>query len=211
MRNAFTLAETLITLGIIGVVAAITIPSTITKHRQNVIENGLKKAYSTITNAIIFSEIDNGPMSDWQEQNMDAYEFWDVYLKPYFKDAYICDKLKNCHGYKNVNYLKWHGMGEWNIATDNTRITFQLPDGTVVFWMKYSSEPEMKNFSKFIIVDANGSKGPNKGGVDVFRFERDYINGKITTLKGDCKTNIQYCTYEIMSNGWKFPDNYPIK
>ena len=46
MKKAFTLSEVLITLGIIGVVAAITIPSLITKYQKKVIETTLKEDYS---------------------------------------------------------------------------------------------------------------------------------------------------------------------
>lgn len=47
--NAFTLAEVLITLGIIGVVAAITIPTLVNKNNEKIRETQLKKAYSTLS------------------------------------------------------------------------------------------------------------------------------------------------------------------
>ena len=43
-QTAFTLAEVLITLGIIGVVAAMTLPSLIANHQKQVYVTGLKKA-----------------------------------------------------------------------------------------------------------------------------------------------------------------------
>lgn len=46
MRKGFTLAEVLITLGIIGVVAAITIPGLITAYKKHVIASSLKRAVS---------------------------------------------------------------------------------------------------------------------------------------------------------------------
>ena len=58
--NAFTLAEILITLGIIGVVAALTVPSLIQNHKKHVIETKLKHVYSIMNQAITMSEIDNG-------------------------------------------------------------------------------------------------------------------------------------------------------
>ena len=51
-KGAFTLAEVLITLGIIGVVAALTLPSLIQNHHEQVLENKLKKMYSTISQGI---------------------------------------------------------------------------------------------------------------------------------------------------------------
>ena len=50
-RAAFTLAEVLITLGIIGVVAALTLPTVISNYKKQVTVPKLQKAYSTINNA----------------------------------------------------------------------------------------------------------------------------------------------------------------
>ena len=52
IKNAFTLAEVLITLGIIGIVVALTLPTLIQNHRNQVVETRLKKFYSTINQAI---------------------------------------------------------------------------------------------------------------------------------------------------------------
>lgn len=57
---AFTLAEILITLGIIGVVAAMTMPVLTAKYRENVIKNQLKKAYSLVAQSLLQIEINNG-------------------------------------------------------------------------------------------------------------------------------------------------------
>ena len=54
-RFAFTLAEVLITLGIIGVVAALTMPTLITKYQKKATAAKLKNAYSTLQNAVLMS------------------------------------------------------------------------------------------------------------------------------------------------------------
>ncbi len=59
-RCAFTLAEVLITLGIIGVVAALTMPSLIEKHQKSVTINKLKSTYSILNNAIEHAKADYG-------------------------------------------------------------------------------------------------------------------------------------------------------
>ena len=56
---AFTLAEVLITLGIIGIIAAMTFPIMITKYQKQVTVERLKKFYSVMQNAIRLSEYDN--------------------------------------------------------------------------------------------------------------------------------------------------------
>ena len=59
-KQAFTSAEVLITLGIIGVVAALTMPTLIHNYRKSVVENKLKSEYSLIFNAIRMAEAKNG-------------------------------------------------------------------------------------------------------------------------------------------------------
>ena len=61
-KTAFTLAEVLITLGIIGVVAAMTIPNLLTAHKKHVIESKLERAVSVINQTIKMSESENGEM-----------------------------------------------------------------------------------------------------------------------------------------------------
>ena len=52
-RKGFTLAEVLITLGIIGVVAAITIPTLISNYKQKTLDNQFKKSYALINQALL--------------------------------------------------------------------------------------------------------------------------------------------------------------
>ena len=56
---AFTLAEVLITLGIIGVVAAMTMPVLIQNHQEKVTVTRLKKAYSILSQAYMSSSAEN--------------------------------------------------------------------------------------------------------------------------------------------------------
>lgn len=56
-KCGFTLAEVLITLGIIGVVAAITIPSLITQNRARVLRSQYLKSYSMIYQMVRLMEM----------------------------------------------------------------------------------------------------------------------------------------------------------
>lgn len=58
--QAFTLAEVLITIGVIGVVAAMTLPSVINDHRNKQYVVAFKKLYSNFSNAIILFKADQG-------------------------------------------------------------------------------------------------------------------------------------------------------
>ena len=65
MKQGFTLAEVLITLGIIGVVAALTLPSIVAHQRKVEYSSRLKKFYSMMEQAIRMSEEDNGEILSW--------------------------------------------------------------------------------------------------------------------------------------------------
>lgn len=67
MKNSFTMAEVLITLGIIGIVAAMTLPSLIKKHQRIETETRLKKAYSVINQAFLAAQAKHGEAKDWPE------------------------------------------------------------------------------------------------------------------------------------------------
>ena len=65
MRKAFTLAEVLITLGVIGLVAAMTLPSLIGNYQKKEPVVRLKVAYSLLNQAIEQSQQINGDISSW--------------------------------------------------------------------------------------------------------------------------------------------------
>lgn len=58
--EGFTLAEVLITLGVIGVVAAMTLPSLVNKYQAKVLETGLKKSYANLQNAYTLTKASLG-------------------------------------------------------------------------------------------------------------------------------------------------------
>ena len=64
-KIAFTLAEVLITLGIIGVVSAITIPTLMANHRKKVVETKLEKIYSVMNQAINLTNAEYGDVTNW--------------------------------------------------------------------------------------------------------------------------------------------------
>lgn len=87
---AFTLAEVLITLGIIGIVAAMTLPTMIMNHRKQVTVNKVKKFYTVMSQATNSAIAEYGSMEDWQgfttTRNGEEMQNWfDTYLKPYLK------------------------------------------------------------------------------------------------------------------------------
>ena len=77
--KGFTLAEVLITLGIIGVVAAMTLPTIINNYQKQVTVNKLKKFYTVMTQAIKLEEAQNGSLEYWMTDCPDknaCFEPW---------------------------------------------------------------------------------------------------------------------------------------
>ena len=72
MRKAFTLAEVLITLAIIGVVAALTIPSVISNSQQQEFKTGLRKAVSVLNSAITMNMAIDGE-TPYDNSNLFGY------------------------------------------------------------------------------------------------------------------------------------------
>lgn len=72
MKKAFTLSEILITISIIGIVAALTIPSIVSNYQQNEYKTGLRKAIAVIDTAISISITENGD-SPYQNKNLFKY------------------------------------------------------------------------------------------------------------------------------------------
>ena len=83
MKKGFTLSEVLITLGIIGIVAAITIPTLITNYQKKTTATRVKKAYSELLQAIKLSENDNDSMESWTVGNDVSIENTEKYIEKY--------------------------------------------------------------------------------------------------------------------------------
>ena len=95
MKKGFTLAEVLITLAIIGVVAAISIPSVISNSQQQEFKTGLKKAVSVLNSAITMnmaldgeSPYDNANLMGYLMKHMSVMSSTDDYLGVYASGSY---------------------------------------------------------------------------------------------------------------------------
>lgn len=96
LKKGFTLAEVLITLGIIGIVAAMTIPTLINNYQKEQTVVQYKKTFSEISQAMKMAEVDNGSMDTWDFSSAGADNavrtklFADTYLFPYIKTIKQC-------------------------------------------------------------------------------------------------------------------------
>jgi prepilin-type N-terminal cleavage/methylation domain-containing protein len=92
MKQAFTLAEVLITLGIIGVVAVLTLPALISSYQKNVLVTRLKKANSVFAQASSLAQetgtYDDSMVTQAQNPGM-LEEFFNVSLAPHMKTLFV--------------------------------------------------------------------------------------------------------------------------
>lgn len=162
-KNAFTLAEILITLGIIGIVAALTMTVLIGNYQKEVTVNSLKKMYSTLNQAAEMYQAEHEITYEEFDTSLDGKSFMSKYFKPYLHVIKECNNFSECYDdnpltidrktkYRNIYYIA------------------VLSDGS---YLGITSVPSGKLF----YFDINGAKGPNYSGRDIFGF---YLINKST-------------------------------
>ncbi len=210
VRFAFTLAEVLITLGIIGVVAAITIPGLMTKYHRHVVETKLAKFDSIINQAVRMSIAENDdilydPPAD--KANSPAYlkEWFDENLLKYMKADYDSSLVDSSH-YK-INFLDGTGFVAYINANSDTMHFFyclnagdksckpQSYDGKNTFVFNYY--PKEKSVLPY------GSYITN---IEILKNNKE--DSAVGCYVKD-KAYHHLCAQLIKLNGWKIPSDYP--
>jgi len=143
-RLGFTLAEVLITLGIIGIVAAITMPVLSAKIDEIVMINRLKSTYSIILNAINMRKLELGAndYSDVFPANTNGIEGAKVDLDglvKYLKTVEVCAHSKaGCGGQYIVKYPQAinDGSGKNNYVQFGTTYRAILTNGALI-WVQH--------------------------------------------------------------------------
>ena len=195
-RVAFTLAEVLITLGIIGVVAAITLPTLIQNYQKQVWVNQLKKEVSVLQNAVRTIIATEGV------ENLFDTSF--VRSKPSGEDTcfqYSPDKLnlkitgKRYHNYEYAYYVG----GTLRYLADGAAFDVDFADGG---WLCFRPESQL---TVTFFVDVNGDKGPNKSNRDQFTFKLDEY-GQIVQ-SGDLDVSIDDEAVAELNNACKEDPN----
>lgn len=176
--KAFTLAEVLITLGIIGVVAALTIPSLMKNTQDSELRNAFKKEYSSLSQAMLKLSSDNGG-SIAGLSGIDN-TFRNLFLN-YFNYSKTCDTNDSscwtCNGTRTTDYMLDGTPRIWY----QNRPTIVLNDGAMLNFTLIASDctgtdsgliaPYAGSVCGAIVIDVNGCKSPNKWGRDIYNIE----------------------------------------
>ena len=196
-KLAFTLAEVLITLGIIGVVAAMTMPVLILKYNEKVWLTGFKRVYSILNQAYLNVYQDIGIARNWcDKNNLECSNTYFDLLTPHFNISKVLGNGSSINQiFSKANYKDLDGRTYSNFSSF---YWFVLNDGALV-GLSYDSELK----TPLLQVDINGLKRPNQLGKDLFFFTFNDRNDA-PVLAGYPKWWVKdtvFCSQELKS-GW---------
>ncbi len=167
-RSAFTLAEVLITLAVIGIVAAMTIPTLIQKYQEKVTVTKLKKVYSVLSQAVLQATTEYGSPESWElaEHGKPAVNAAPK-IKQFLKLADDCG-VNDCENY-SIRGGHFHVLSGRLYEPHHYKNAYnlKLADGTELSFRE-NAKATPANIS--ILADINGSKNPNTLGKDIFSF-----------------------------------------
>lgn len=235
-KPAFTLAEVLITLGIIGVVAALTIPNVTSHYRKKVAETRLAKFYTVMNQAVQMSEKDNGPKEYWEklgtgydkndeetaeeDKGLMPEVWFNKYLKPYIKYTNlkingVTNKVMVYFADGSLCVLGGGSFQFWPEA--GNFVDYRFDEDSAAF----KNNAEISGIKYFTFhfnpyTDSEDNKYHYKKGVEPYK---NHWDGTVEMLKESssigCRKEVSneraYCAALIQQNGWKIPDDYPLK
>ena len=218
-KLGFTLAEVLITLGIIGVISAIVIPQLIVTTQKDRTASKIRKFYSQINNAVRMAAYDtNVDVEGWVQKNKnynkaEMTNFIETYFTPYM----------NVQSYKVVQKNPKCPNSERMLIVLNDGTAFSILVDTNGLDIFFHPNPEKNYFAdprySFAFQLAKKKSEKNKDDYNSMDFVQPYSfnwNGTREQLLNDslrgCNRNaqsMQYCTKLIEINDWKIPKDYP--
>ena len=230
MKKGFTLAEVLITLGIIGVVAALTIPTLVQRNTNETHVQQLKKVYATLMQAAETAMAENNS-TDLFETPLGAARtplalngvYASVnkaavksFLNTYFKVAVDCDSTPApcfANSYKALDGSDYNFI---NGGTFPSGDCVSLADGVAICLDRGMTPPAPGGWHDYVIlyIDVNGPKGPNINGRDLFATHL-YSDGKMgdsyVLSPAAAQNDFDFCQSggyvgcfsKIVTDGWK--------
>ena len=219
-RVAFTLAEVLITLGIIGVVAALTIPNLITKYQKWATVNKLKATYTILCNAFEMAKNDYGlNINQWElpdgvDEKSSSDFFAEKYLIPYLKITKDCNPYvpKECLPHnvsKNRTFILSNGVIVSVAASHEYDLRVQI----ALYINGYKKQNRARDVFLIELGGGTGNLGLDKN--DILPYGYAVSNSRINYTLNKSGTycsklgNKSRCFALIMHDGWKIEDDYP--
>ena len=181
-RFGFTLAEVLVTLGIIGVVSAMTVPSLMQNHQRKTYVTQLHKVYNEVQQASLQYMTDKNAIN-LREAGLTSRSAMLEFLTKYFKVVQQCeegdvrtpclaDEYRNINGNSSIkNFTGW-GAAACVTLSSGATVLIDYPS-------LYSNAVDgIKSYYGHLLIDINGAQGPNIAGRDLF-YTNFYDDGSI--------------------------------
>lgn len=159
--NAFSLAEVLIAMTIIGVVAMLVIPGLKKYTSQHAFVTQLKKDYMTLNQSLDLAFADDISIDI---EKMGGSKFFTDKFAPALNSIRICDASNMYASEGNINGC---------LASENEGLTL-TPQNAVIL----ADGSTIANDNMYYIVDVNGPNLPNVVGSDIFTFELKKVKGE---------------------------------
>ena len=205
MKRAFTLAEVLITLGIIGVVAAMTMPALIANHQKKVAAVRLEKFYTIMSQAILRWEADeaidteNFLFDDDIVRNGENTKKWfDSTIGKYIQQDSITNKSNQTYLDSKFN----DGSGFIAYVTSNKTMHF--------FYCVHYKDCALENYDgrhTFLFSFDNGIFVPSS--YYHINRTRDQLLEECKNPTSGKKSSRHACTRLIQVDGWTIAKDYP--
>ncbi len=183
-KLAFTLAEVLITLAIIGIVAALTIPTLVSKNEKKQLYTQFMKTYNTLSNAVNMAVAEHGDPKGWitPKDSEDASKIGiNKYIMPYLKTTKICDSSNYSDCMPLYSYKALTGDETLFVEGDSEYFSSFaiLADGSSLLLAFEVNEYTGAPYGIYFYIDVNGFKGPNVLGRDmhIFAYEKKSGDG----------------------------------
>ena len=225
--SAFTLAEVLITLGIIGIVAAMTIPTLISNYQKKSVESQVKQMYSTLQQVVKLAEADDIQMGYIGDANYYVWmrNWYDDYPAKHMKtDKYCSGIVAGCwHSQGVVKDLLGNAPGDEESTGVIGDIPFSFVDNKGRYYnMDTSAQSTILTYFGVVVptltfemfIDVNGSSAPNIIGKDIYILvwtDKGLVpagfNKTPAQVEENCISgNGYFCLSYLMQNNWTIDD-----
>lgn len=224
-KKGFTLAEVLVTLGIIGVVSALTVPTLMKNHQKKVFVTQFRKAYSEISQAVEDYTNSNNAVNLF-EAGLNGNDGITDFVSKEFKTVKVCnDSSIPCFA-SSYKTLSGTALSTSTFNPSSAHGTCFSSAGGYSLCMSYTSK-----YLVNLYIDVNGQAGPNISGrdfyyfalsptrnlidgtsvigviaiADMFNTEYDFSSSSTTRLNiaKDCESSGIGCFEKLLENNWE--------
>ena len=222
----FTVAEVMIAMAIVGVIAAITVPTIMANYQRQTLTTQFQKNYVDLEQNLTFLQAENYAKTNMYSSILNKKDGKDIadtsgkFLKEYYQVQKDCETTAQpCFAsqYASINSPSTDVAFEL-CNSDSGGVTVQLKDNTAICIIPAMGSREIEanpvlgipahttpDFPATVYMDVNGSEPPNIGGRDMFTFQIDNFRIVDNTAETNCITSSvgAGCLNHIIADRWK--------